>query len=119
MNNQNQPVDEAELKPSGLIGIRSNRNHILAWNYSDDLDIIVTADRDTPDLNEWTVFVKSNGYIRFQGTVLGGKWTCDAFVRFLRNGMTHRRNKVRRNHANNRRHREELKAAFETEGGAE
>ena len=70
------------------------------------LDVLVVADCDHVGDREWMVFVWSGGRIRFQGTILGGRGTAVGFVRFLRNGMTSRRKKVRKNHENNKQNRE-------------
>ena len=98
-----------------LVGIISNLRHIMAWNYSEGLDVRVVADRDHANEQEWTVFVWSSGRIRFQGTVLGGRGMAVRFVRFLRNGMTSRTKKCRKNHENNKRNREARAAEVSTE----
>lgn len=109
------PCAEGEEKRGKLIGIVSNPRHILAWNYSDGLDVRVVADCERPGDREWTVFVWSSGLIRFQGTVLGGRCMADRFVRFLRNGMTSRMKKCRKNHENHKRNREARAAEVSTD----
>ena len=89
-------VPKADLK--GLVGIRANKQHILAWSYTDSLDVRVTADETAP--NEWDVFVSSNNMTRLQGCILGGRWLAMSLCKHLRNGMVSRRMKKRRLTAN-------------------
>ena len=88
----NQPTNQptSDTNPDrNLIGIIRNDDHILAWNYEYNLDILVTASKVCE--GEWNIRVESDGTRRLEGTVFGGKWLCDRLVRFLRNGMTSRR----------------------------
>ena len=84
--------------PKGLVGIRANKQHILAWSYADSLDVRVTADETAP--NEWDVFLSSNNTTRLQGCILGGRWLAMQLCKHLRNGMVSRRMKKRRSTAN-------------------
>ena len=89
-------VPKADLK--GLVGIRANKQHILAWSYTDSLDVRVTADETAP--NKWDVFVSSNNTTRLQGCILGGRWLAMSLCKHLRNGMVSRRMKKHRLTAN-------------------
>jgi hypothetical protein len=87
-------MNEETLKPKGLVGSRANKSHILAWNYCDELDIRVTADRLGP--SGWGVRLKSGDEIRFIGTVLGGRGLAWKICEALRDAMTARRMKHRK-----------------------
>ena len=84
---------EETAKPKGLVGSRANKDHVLAWNYSNEFDIRVTADRIGP--SGWGVRLKSGDEIRFIGTVLGGRGLARKICAALRNAMTSRRMKKR------------------------
>ena len=101
--------NEETAKPKGLVGIRSNKDHVLAWNYEYGLDIRVTADRIGPD--GWGVRLKSGDEIRFIGTLLGGRGLATEICEKLRNAMTARRMKRRNQNAR----RAARKAALEDE----
>ena len=90
------PRDDAKGKTGGanrLIGITSGKNSILAWYYRDGLRITVTADHD-PNTDYWTITGCYGEKTRIVATVFGGRWATDCYVRFLRNAMASRANRL-------------------------
>ena len=91
-------MNETEKKAGGLVGIISNKTHILAWNYDNGLNICVTGDQTSPDV--WQVRVECGNSIRLLGSVFGGRWQTDRLIRALRNGMTSRRLRLKKIRSN-------------------
>ena len=80
---ENAETVDPEKKVGRLVGIMSNKTHILAWNYSDGLDIRVTGDEMSSKV--WQVRVECAGELRMMGSVFGGRWRTERLVRALRN----------------------------------
>ena len=96
-------AENGELPPKperGKIGIKSNATAILAWNLKDGLNIVVSA--WCARAGYWDVQLKSCGDVRLSAAVVGGRETASNLVRALRNGMTRRCMKIKRNHAKRR-----------------
>lgn len=88
----NPPFEaKREEKRKGLVGIVSNGRGILAFNYSASMDICVSANK--VEDGEWRVEVRSGGEVRFEGVLHGGANLARTFCKFLRNGMTSKRQK--------------------------
>ncbi len=87
------PEGDAKGKAGGQIGITSGKNSILAWYYLDGLRITVTADHD-PNTDYWTITGRYGEKTCIIATVFGGRWTTDCYVRFLRNAMASRANRL-------------------------
>ena len=87
-------ASETPERKKGGVGCIVNERHMLYWNFTENLDVYVTGDEDAP--GEWTVMLYSNRVCKFQGTVLGGRWCAAKLCQFLRNAMTARRMKKRR-----------------------
>lgn len=89
---------DAEKKRGKQVGITTNDRHILAWNYTDNMDIRVEA-RKLENCG-WAGQLHSNGQERASIVVIGGKWLTNALCKGLRNSMTSWRQKRHRNNAN-------------------
>ena len=105
----NEANDTTPAKQPKLVGITCNKQHILAWNYTDGCSVLVRADELKTEV--WQVRVESGGKLRMMASIFGGRWTADRFCRFLRDGMSSRAKKLKKNP--NRRAR--LAAATELE----
>jgi len=104
-----------------LIGIASNERHIIAWNYSNGLDVRVTADRIGLHVGEggktdWHIVLATQEGAIMEAVATCGRWTCNQLVRFLRNAMTSRKNRVRKAKANRRARREAQAGTNGTDG---
>ena len=95
-----EPAGEEEKRESGKIGIKSNRDAILVWNLSDGLDIVVSGQRLSDD--SWKASLTSHGIARASLIIFGGRQTATNLCMALRDGMTRRCMKIKRNHANRR-----------------
>jgi len=90
------PEGDAKGKTGGVnrpIGITSGKNSILAWYYLDGLRITVTADHN-PDTDYWTITGRYGEKTCIIATVFGGRWATNRYVRFLRNAMASRANRL-------------------------
>ena len=87
-----------EKKRGKQVGITTNDRHILAWNYTDNMDIRVEA-RKLENCG-WGGTLYSNGQSRATIVVNGGKWLTCSIVKGMRNRMTSWRQKHHRNNAN-------------------
>lgn len=94
---ENGASQGSDKPQKGKIGIKSNRDAILAWNLTDGLDIVVSGQR----LNDasWKTMLQSHGVARASMIVFGGRQTAYNLCRALRNGMTSRCMKIKRNHS--------------------
>lgn len=92
------PPPSEEKKRGKQCGITINNRHILAWNYTEGMDIRVDAKKLAGDA--WAGELHSNGQIRATIVVRGGRWLANALCRGLRNSMTSWRLKRHRNKAN-------------------
>ncbi len=95
---EEQSEERKEKRETGKIGIKSNRDAILAWNISDGLDIVVSGQRLSDD--SWKASLTSHGIARGSLIVFGGRATAANLCMSLRDGMTRRCMKIKRNHAN-------------------
>ena len=91
----------------GLCGSQYGRNAVAAWNFTDGLDILVTA-RRLPGDSLWRVAGKSFGELVYTGTAIGGVGRTILIVKALRDALTARRMR-KRTRAANRRERKEVR----------
>ena len=87
----NPPFEAKREEKRKGVGIVSNGRAILAFNYSDQMDICAMANK--VEDGEWRVEVRSGGEVRFEGRLHGGASLANTFCKFLRNGMTSKRKK--------------------------
>lgn len=90
--------EQSEKRETGKIGIKSNRDAILVWNLADGLDIVVSGQRLSDD--SWKASLTSHGIARASLIIFGGRQTATNLCMALRDSMTRRCMKIKRNHAN-------------------
>ena len=90
-------MNEDTKKETGLVGIKSNKRNIMAWNLTDGLSVTVSARELKQGL--WQVNVESGGRLRASATVFGGRWTANVFCRYMRKAMSFRAARVKKCHA--------------------
>ena len=96
LNAESQSRREAEPNVErGRIGVKSCNKCALAFNFSDDLDILVMASMLKPGL--WQLRLEKDGDLRMTAMLFGGRATATCLCKYLRNGMTARAYKLRRN----------------------
>ncbi len=83
-------------KKSNLIGMSCGQNSILAWNFSEGLRVRVDAERKGD--NYWMLTASYGDNTRMIATIFGGRWTANTYARLMRNALTARAKKIRRNH---------------------
>ena len=94
---EEQSEERKEKRETGKIGIKSNRDAILAWNLLDGLDIVVSGQRLSDD--SWKTSLTSHGIARASLIIFGGRQTATNLCMALRDGMTRRGMKIKSNHA--------------------
>lgn len=92
-----QEVKKSEGAKRGLVGMKYNHDHVLAFSYEDGLDVRVTADRFDEG---WMLQAVVDNKAVFSGYISAGGGYARAICRFVRNGIVSRRLRHRRSAAN-------------------
>ena len=111
-----ESADGSGDKKSNLIGMSCGQNSILAWNFSEGLRVRVVAERKGG--NCWMLTASYGDNVRMIASIFGGRWTADTYARLVRNALTAREKKIRRNHEK-RKAKKAAMAAAETAEQAE
>ena len=88
-------IEGNEEKKRGLVGERYNDTSAMAWSMTNGLEILVQA-RKVKD-GVWSIEGRSRGRLFIFATVFGGRWRAARYMRFIRNGMVSRANKLKNN----------------------
>lgn len=89
---------DGDGEKSNLIGMSCGKNSILAWNLAEGLRVRVSAERSSENL--WLMKASYGDDTRMIATIFGGRCTANTYARLMRNALTARAKKIRRNHEN-------------------
>ena len=107
--NMNEQEPNAVDEKSNLIGISCGKNSILAWNFAEGLRVRIAAERKGD--NFWMLTANYGDNTRMVASIFGGRWTVNTYARLMRNALTAREKKIRRNHENRKAKKAAMAAA--------
>ena len=95
-------IDAVTANPAKgkLIGVACGTNCIQAWNVKDGLSVNVATERNRDHSDIWHLRATVGGDTRMIATIFGGRWSANVYTRMVRNALTARAMKIRRNHEN-------------------